>query len=61
MVQSRVAASIAAWGWQSSNSSATIPIPINDIGMGMPLAMESQNNVSGNLNYLNHAFIFLLF
>ena len=25
MVQSRVAASSAAWGWQSSESSATIP------------------------------------
>ena len=52
VVQSRVAASSAAWGWQNSESGATIP---KSFGFEAATPYEATNNVTRNLTYLNHA------
>jgi len=52
VVQFRVAASSAAWGWQSSKSGATIP---KSFGFEDATPYETTNNVTRNLTYLNHA------
>jgi len=57
MVQFWVAASSAAWGWQNSQSGATIP---KSFGFEAATPYETANNVTRNLTYLNHA-LFLSF
>jgi len=60
IVQSWVAASSAAprlslpkaWGWQNSQSGATIP---KSFGFEDATPYETTNNVTRNLTYLNHA------
>jgi len=52
MVQFWVAASSAAWGWQNSQSGATIP---KSFGFEAATPYETANNVTRNLTYLNHA------
>jgi len=52
MVQFWVAASSAAWGWQNSQSGATIP---KSFGFEAATRCETTNNVTRNLTYLNHA------
>jgi len=52
MVQFWVAASSAAWGWQNSESGATIP---KSFGFEAATPCETTTNVTRNLAYLNHA------
>src|SRR4030042_2352143 len=52
MVQFWVAASSAAWGWQNSQSGATIA---KSFGFEAATPYETTNNVTRNLIYLNHA------
>ena len=52
MVQFWVAASSAAWGWQNSESGATIP---KSFGFEAATPYETANNITRNLTYLNHA------
>jgi len=52
MVQFWVAASSAAWGWQNSQSGATIP---KSFGFENATPCETTTNVTRNLTYLNHA------
>jgi len=53
------AASSATWGWQNSQSGATIP---KSFGFEAATPYETANNVTQNLTYLNHAqTIFLWF
>jgi len=52
MVQFGVAASSAAWGWQSSKSGVTIP---KSFGFEAATPYGATNNVTRNLTYLNHA------
>ncbi len=54
-VQFWVAASSAAWGWQNSESGATIP---KSFGFEAATPYETTNNVTENLTYLNHARFF---
>ena len=56
MVQFRVAASSAAWGWQGSKSGATIP-PLGEAAT----PYGATNSATRNLTYLNHVlFSFIL-
>jgi len=52
MVQFWVAASSAAWGWQNSQSGATIP---KSFGFEDATLYATTSNVTRNLTYLNHA------
>jgi hypothetical protein len=51
MVQFWVAASSAAWGWQTTESGATIP---KSFGFEAATPRGATNNVTRNLTYMNH-------